>query len=612
MGTEKDHRQSHAAAEVAMSSRSSRRPKNAVATGTDQLSSARHDQLTQSLSGQSLTEEKADPTAAPTELDVAPQSTRSKASLMKKLSFLLHPKKSKSKSVGSAQKPLSPSTHASAAGPGRELELLFAQAEATLGELLVRAGASFDARSSSSHADHPSQERGKNNGSDAVALIGSSSGRSAGLLTQGHVRRKSLSRVWQQLGGSLFCGSGHMSGYVMEEMPLPAHTSTCSGNPGVYEDVVLDEAYWQSLADAMLMQRHQQHQDAKLADHEAKLPADNSHHLEHEDMSRLAKEVQVERCDVNLGSKSSAHDLSVIGTRQQQPERLDSGGISEPLHVSDLEEADRESEIVPSIDVGSMCKWAVCGSTSSAGRNSLDMDSMYYRNFVGVEGGGSTRLNTTLEDSPNLAHNYQLHMKMDGAVMSSSTSVVELLNYYSFPAPVAEAAPPRSGQVETPPSMQPLERFLWQARGAGTAISSAEAMSATSPSSRSAPELTTCQEPAAVELSATTTASCRVSLMTLLHEEAAAIDSPTTSSAFEARQEEEEEAVAEEGGGLQGRRRLVGEDPLLCCVCMVRRKGAALIPCGHTFCRICSKQLFAGRGACPLCNNLIVQVLDIF
>ncbi|KAL6644486.1 hypothetical protein ACP70R_016094 [Stipagrostis hirtigluma subsp. patula] len=49
-----------------------------------------------------------------------------------------------------------------------------------------------------------------------------------------------------------------------------------------------------------------------------------------------------------------------------------------------------------------------------------------------------------------------------------------------------------------------------------------------------------------------------------------------------------------------------------CCVCMARAKGAAFIPCGHTFCRACARELLAGRGRCPLCNAAIVDVLDIF
>lgn len=51
---------------------------------------------------------------------------------------------------------------------------------------------------------------------------------------------------------------------------------------------------------------------------------------------------------------------------------------------------------------------------------------------------------------------------------------------------------------------------------------------------------------------------------------------------------------------------------LVCCVCMGRKKGAAFIPCGHTFCRVCSRELWLNRGACPLCNRSITEILDIY
>lgn len=54
------------------------------------------------------------------------------------------------------------------------------------------------------------------------------------------------------------------------------------------------------------------------------------------------------------------------------------------------------------------------------------------------------------------------------------------------------------------------------------------------------------------------------------------------------------------------------ESGCCCCVCMIRSKGAAFIPCGHTFCRLCCRELLAQRGNCPLCNTSIIQVLDIF
>ncbi|KAK7339190.1 hypothetical protein VNO77_19843 [Canavalia gladiata] len=49
-----------------------------------------------------------------------------------------------------------------------------------------------------------------------------------------------------------------------------------------------------------------------------------------------------------------------------------------------------------------------------------------------------------------------------------------------------------------------------------------------------------------------------------------------------------------------------------CCICKVRHKAAAFIPCGHTFCRMCSRELMVSRGNCPLCNNFILEILDIF
>ncbi|CAH9074309.1 unnamed protein product [Cuscuta epithymum] len=70
--------------------------------------------------------------------------------------------------------------------------------------------------------------------------------------------------------------------------------------------------------------------------------------------------------------------------------------------------------------------------------------------------------------------------------------------------------------------------------------------------------------------------------------------------------EEEEE---EEGGGCED---YGGGEFHNCCVCMVRHKGEPFEPCGHTFCRLCSRELWAEKGNCPLCNNFILEILDIF
>ncbi|KAI3968983.1 hypothetical protein MKX01_001460 [Papaver californicum] len=94
----------------------------------------------------------------------------------------------------------------------------------------------------------------------------------------------------------------------------------------------------------------------------------------------------------------------------------------------------------------------------------------------------------------------------------------------------------------------------------------------------------------------TTGTAMRVSLMRLL-EEGDGID-------FDEDDYEDDETENEKGGGL-------GSD-VMCCVCMRRKKGAAFIPCGHTFCRVCSRELWLNRGSCPLCNRSILEILDIF
>ncbi|XP_071716963.1 uncharacterized protein [Rutidosis leptorrhynchoides] len=98
-------------------------------------------------------------------------------------------------------------------------------------------------------------------------------------------------------------------------------------------------------------------------------------------------------------------------------------------------------------------------------------------------------------------------------------------------------------------------------------------------------------------------ASARMSLMSLLEFDG---------SSFLVNDEEEVDDVTVEDGGTGGG--VGGGDNKYnnCCVCMVRHKGAAFIPCGHTFCRLCSRELFVKRASCPLCNHFIVEILDIF
>ncbi|NP_001168025.1 putative RING zinc finger domain superfamily protein [Zea mays] len=87
---------------------------------------------------------------------------------------------------------------------------------------------------------------------------------------------------------------------------------------------------------------------------------------------------------------------------------------------------------------------------------------------------------------------------------------------------------------------------------------------------------------------------------------------------------DDDEDEEESGGGGGARKKGEGDDDEddgegreeemvhVCCVCMVRHKGAAFIPCGHTFCRLCSRELWVSRGNCPLCNGFIQEILDIF
>ncbi|CAM8930383.1 unnamed protein product [Rhodiola kirilowii] len=88
----------------------------------------------------------------------------------------------------------------------------------------------------------------------------------------------------------------------------------------------------------------------------------------------------------------------------------------------------------------------------------------------------------------------------------------------------------------------------------------------------------------------------KMSLMDLLEE----TDDQIGWASYMAELEEDEEEE-DEGGEEQS-----------CCICMVRHKGRASAPCGHTFCRLCSKELSVGRGNCPRCNGFVLEILEIF
>ncbi|KAD4982300.1 hypothetical protein E3N88_18971 [Mikania micrantha] len=56
-----------------------------------------------------------------------------------------------------------------------------------------------------------------------------------------------------------------------------------------------------------------------------------------------------------------------------------------------------------------------------------------------------------------------------------------------------------------------------------------------------------------------------------------------------------EETEIETDGQDEG----TGRDQV-CCVCMERKKGAAFIPCGHTYCRVCCREIWLNRGVVNL------------
>ncbi|KAL0384795.1 UNVERIFIED_CONTAM: hypothetical protein Sradi_2873800 [Sesamum radiatum] len=94
-------------------------------------------------------------------------------------------------------------------------------------------------------------------------------------------------------------------------------------------------------------------------------------------------------------------------------------------------------------------------------------------------------------------------------------------------------------------------------------------------------------------------APVRMSLMSLLAE--------TDEDGLGYMMDEDEDDDEEEDGGDGG-----GIEYNSCCVCMVKHKGVAFDRCGHSFCRLCSREMGVQGGNCPLCNNYILEILDIF
>jgi hypothetical protein len=148
---------------------------------------------------------------------------------------------------------------------------------------------------------------------------------------------------------------------------------------------------------------------------------------------------------------------------------------------------------------------------------------------------------------------------------------------------------------------RPLRDRLWLRRAANASST------ATSTSNRHADEDASEEE----EEESQAPAAASMSLMALLEQ---------TDSQWDEDEEEEEGAggrssrigaVASEDD--EGQEEEESEERVrACCVCTVRHRGAAFIPCGHTFCRLCSRELLLARASCPLCNAFIHDILHIF
>lgn len=98
----------------------------------------------------------------------------------------------------------------------------------------------------------------------------------------------------------------------------------------------------------------------------------------------------------------------------------------------------------------------------------------------------------------------------------------------------------------------------------------------------------------------------KMSLMALLAETDRELGLDGASYMMDNDEEDEDEEEEEEGVESGG-----GEDST-CCVCMVRHKGAGSVPCGHAYCRMCSRELYVQKSYCPLCNGFLMEILHVF
>jgi hypothetical protein len=49
-----------------------------------------------------------------------------------------------------------------------------------------------------------------------------------------------------------------------------------------------------------------------------------------------------------------------------------------------------------------------------------------------------------------------------------------------------------------------------------------------------------------------------------------------------------------------------------CPVCWEAPKTAAMVPCGHTLCRVCAQRIVSSSARCPICRGAVTTVLPLF
>ncbi|URE29588.1 RING [Musa troglodytarum] len=262
-------------------------------------------------------------------------------------------------------------------------------------------------------------------------------------------------------------------------------------------------------------------------------------------------------------------------------ENADSSDLSEPLEVRE------EDDTQPSCGRGSgdfACEkreGSASGGLHGDGKRLFDIIQQV-RNADGDSGNGSRWRSLT----DRLRHT--------GAALSAVSS--------SQPCPISDPEVAVSVRNSEPPVQEPMAVAV-----AGKEISGGHKTSTGDTDDSWAPAAAPSKEEEEEEEEEEEQQPAKMSLMALLEQTDMQWGGSDEELEAEEEEEEEEEEVAQDKAEAGGDGMLY-----VCCVCMVRHKGAAFIPCGHTFCRLCSRELWVSRGNCPLCNGYILEILDIF